>query len=213
MLTREASTGAPGAEHRGAGGRCVGALKGWPWTGSPRRQRWQSLPPCLSFGAQLSVYLCDLINAKNEHKEVGTRLTIMSRGPSNVFGRCLKPLSASAKRGEHSLAVVKRLAYFVHLCDRPPVLVLLSWAKQNSSTQSSTIQLKCVGALERARRADQSTYKVHCSEVRGSKVVAIGVHEPGHAHEHHHRRRGTLCAHAYALTRHTWHTPDLAQVL
>ena len=66
--------------------------------------------PCLRFGALLRVHLCDLINAKNEHKEVGTRLTIMSRGPGNVVGRCLKPLSASAKRVEHSLAVFERHA-------------------------------------------------------------------------------------------------------
>ena len=77
--------------------------------------------PSLSFGAQLSVYLFELINAKNGHKEVGTRLTKMSRGPGNVVGRCLKPLSASAKRGEHSLAVFERPAYFVHFYDRPPV--------------------------------------------------------------------------------------------
>ena len=63
-----------------------------------------------------------MINAKNEHKEVGTPLTIMSRGPGNVVGRCLKPLSASVKRVEHSLAVFERHAYFVYLCDRPPVV-------------------------------------------------------------------------------------------
>ena len=58
--------------------------------------------------------------------------------------------------------------------------------------RNSTIQIKCVGALERARRADQSTYRVRYLEVRGSKVVTIGVHERDHAHEHDHRRRGTL---------------------
>ena len=63
--------------------------------------------PVSCFGARHSVHLCDLINTK---KEVGTRLTIMLRGPGNVVGRCLKPLSTSAKRGEHSLAVFERPA-------------------------------------------------------------------------------------------------------
>ena len=75
------------------------------------------------FGARHSVHLCDLINTKKEHKKVGTRLTIMLRGPGNVVGRCLKPLNTSAKRAEHSLAVYKRHAYFVHLCDQPPVVI------------------------------------------------------------------------------------------
>jgi hypothetical protein len=66
-----------------------------------------------------------LINAKNEDKEVGTRLTILSRGPGNVVGRCLKPLSASAKRVEHSLAVFERHAFFVYFYDRPPVVSII----------------------------------------------------------------------------------------
>ena len=48
-----------------------------------------------------------MINRKKEHKEGGTRLMIMLRGPGNVLvvGRCLKSLNTSAKRAEHSLAV------------------------------------------------------------------------------------------------------------
>ena len=83
-----------------------------------------TLPLCLRLRApraRLDVYFYALINSMRKHKEVGTRLTTMSRGPGNVVGRCLKPLSASAKRGEHSLAMFERPAYFVHFYDRPPV--------------------------------------------------------------------------------------------
>ena len=105
--------------------RHVGALEGWSWASSPRRRRWHRPPPCLRLrapGARLGVQFCDLMIANNEHNEVGMRLTNMLRGPGNVVGRCLKPLSASAKLGEHSLAVVERLAHFVYLYDRPPVV-------------------------------------------------------------------------------------------
>ena len=104
--------------------RHVGALEGWSWASSPRRWRWHTLPPCLSLrapGARLNVHLCDLMIAKNEHNEVGMRLTIMSRGPGKVVGRCLKPLSASAGCPEHFLMVLERHAENVHLCHRPPV--------------------------------------------------------------------------------------------
>ena len=62
-----------------------------------------------------------MINAKKKHKEVGTRLTIMSRGPGKVVGRCLKPLSASARFPEHVLVVLERRAENMHLCIQPPV--------------------------------------------------------------------------------------------
>ena len=51
-----------------------------------------------------------MINVKKEHKEIGTPLTNVSRGPGNVIGRCLKPLSPSARCAEHSLVVIKRNA-------------------------------------------------------------------------------------------------------
>ena len=61
--------------------------------------------------------------AKNEHNEVGMRLTMVSRGPGNVVGRCLKPLSASARFPEHVLMVLERCAENMHLCIRPPVVI------------------------------------------------------------------------------------------
>ena len=70
---------------------------------------------CELQGLVSDVYFYDLMIANNEHNEVAMRLTNMSRGPGNVVGRCLKPLSASAKLGEHSLAVVERPAHFVYL--------------------------------------------------------------------------------------------------
>ena len=45
--------------------------------------------------------------------------------------RCLKPLSLSERRPEHFLTMLERRAENMHLCDRPPVLLVAAIVRQD----------------------------------------------------------------------------------